>query len=95
MQAGPFYDVLETRDPEARENALLAALPKQIAHAKAHAPAYAGLLRDIDPQSITSRAHLATLPVVRKSELIERQKRAPPFGGLAAVKPGDLARVFM
>jgi phenylacetate-CoA ligase len=95
MQSGPFYDTLETRDPEAREHALLAALPKQIAHAKAHAPAYAGLLRDIDPQSITSRAQLATLPVVRKSELIERQKRAPPFGGLAAVKPGELARVFM
>src|SRR5579864_9706190 len=95
MQAGPFYDTLETRDPEAREKALLAALPKQIAHAKAHAPAYAGLFRDIDPQSITSRAALAMLPVVRKSELIDRQKRAAPFGGLAAVTPGDLARVFM
>jgi phenylacetate-CoA ligase len=90
-----FYDPLETRDPEARERALLAALPKQIAHAKAHAPAYAGSLRDIDPASITSRTALAKLPVVRKSELIERQKRAPPFGGLAAVKPGELARVFM
>ncbi len=95
MQSGPFYDSLETRDPEAREKALLAALPKQIAHAKAHAPAYSASLRDIDPFAITSRAALAKLPVVRKSELIERQKRAPPFGGLAAVKPGELARVFM
>ena len=90
-----FYDSLETRDPPARERDLLAALPKQIAHAKAHAPAYTASLRDIDPASITSRAALATLPVVRKSDLIERQKRAPPFGGLAAVKPGELARVFM
>ena len=90
-----FYDALETREPEVREKALLAALPKQIAHAQAHAPAYTALLRDIDPASITSRAALAKLPVVRKSELIERQKRAPPFGGLAAVKPGELARVFM
>ena|SRR5215472_2145279 len=95
MQAGPFYDSLETRDPEAREKALLAALQKQVAHAKAHAPAYTALFKDIDPQSITSRANLAKLPVVRKSELIERQKRAPPFGGLAAMKPGELARVFM
>jgi phenylacetate-CoA ligase len=95
MQAGSFYDSLETRDPEVREKALLAALPKQVAHAKAHAPAYAGVFRDIDPASITSRAALAKLPVVRKSELIERQKRAPPFGGLAAVRPGELARVFM
>src|SRR5579859_4514399 len=95
MQASAFYDSLETRDPDERERGLLAALPKQIAHAKAHAPAYAGALRDIDPASITSRAALAKLPVVRKSELIERQKRAPPFGGLAAAKPGELARVFM
>jgi phenylacetate-CoA ligase len=90
-----FYDTLETRDPELRERELLAALPRQIAHAKAHAPALAALLREIDPESVRSRAGLARLPVLRKSELIERQKRAPPFGGLAAVKPGALARVFM
>src|SRR5579885_2804345 len=96
MPAQPeFYDTLETRDPQARERELLAALPKQIAHAKAHAPAYAALWRDVDPASVTSRAALARLPAVRKSELIERQKRAPPFGGLAAVRPGELARVFM
>src|SRR5579871_55025 len=96
MQAkSEFYDSLETRDPAARERELLAALTRQIAHAKAHAPAFAASLRDIDPASIASRAALAKLPVVRKSELIERQKRAPPFGGLAAVKPGELARIFM
>jgi phenylacetate-CoA ligase len=90
-----YYDTLETRDPEARERELLAALPRQIVHAKAHAPALAALLREVVPESIRSRADLAKLPVLRKSELIERQKRAPPFGGLAAVKPGELARVFM
>jgi len=95
VSAADFYDTLETRDPEARERELLAALPRQIAHAKAHAPALAALLRDIEPESVRSRAHLAKLPVLRKSELIERQKRAPPFGGLAAVEPGALARVFM
>ncbi len=90
-----YYDTLETRDPEARERELQAALPRQIAHAKAHAPALAAVLREVVPESIRSRADLAKLPVLRKSELIERQKRAPPFGGLAAVKPGELARVFM
>jgi len=92
---GAYYDTLETLDPEARERELLAALPRQIAHAKAHAPALAAVLREVVPESIHSRADLAKLPVLRKSELIERQKRAPPFGGLAAVKPGELARVFM
>ncbi len=32
---GDFYDDLETRDPEAREAPLFAALPAHIAHAKA------------------------------------------------------------
>ena len=40
------YDALETRSPQAREAALMAALPAQVAHAKAHAPAFADLLRD-------------------------------------------------
>ena len=90
-----YYDTLETLDPEARERELLAALPRQVAHAKAHAPALAAVLREVVPESIRSRADLAKLPILRKSELIERQKREPPFGGLAAVKPGGLARVFM
>ena len=34
---GDFYDDLETRDREAREAALMAALPGQIADAKANA----------------------------------------------------------
>ena len=33
-------------------------LPKQVAHAKSHAPAYATLLADVDPASITTRAAL-------------------------------------
>ena len=37
------YDALETRDPEARERAILERLPRQVAHAKAHAPAFAKL----------------------------------------------------
>lgn len=89
------YDGLETRDPEAREQALLAALPLQIAHARSKAPRYAEILAQIDPRAVTSREALATLPVTRKSELIARQKAAPPFGGLAAAAPGQLRRIFM
>ena len=93
--AAMHYDALETRPPEERERALLAALPGQIAHAKAKAPAYAALFGGIDPRDIISRAALARLPVTRKSELIERQRSAPPFGDLLATPPGELARIFM
>ena len=78
------FDTLETRDPEARERAQFAALPAQLAYAKRHTAAYARLLDDIDPASVTSRAALARLPVVRKSELVELQKADRPFGGFSA-----------
>ena len=90
-----YYDARETRDPLDRERELLARLPAQVAHAKAHAPAFAALLKDVDPAAITTREALATLPVIRKSELSELQKAARPFGGLAAVRWGSAcARVF-
>jgi phenylacetate-CoA ligase len=89
-----FYDDLETRSAETREAALLAGLRRQLAHAKAHAPAFATILADVDPEDIVDRRTLALLPVTRKSALGERQRAAPPFGGFAAVPPGDLARIF-
>lgn len=87
-----FHDTRETRDPEARERELLIRLPAQIAHARAAAPAFGRLLADVDPDSVTSRAALATLPVTRKSELLELQKAARPFGGFSAVGWGAACR---
>jgi phenylacetate-CoA ligase len=83
-----YFDDLETRDPEQRERALLAALPAQIAHAKAHTAYFGGALASIEPRDVSSRAALATLPVTRKHELLARQKaqRAiDPFGGFSAI----------
>ena len=92
---GPFYDALETRDPAEREASLMAALPRIIAAAKEKAPAYHRLLAAIDPEAMTNRRALAELPVTRKSELIELQRRDPPFGGFAAVPIAALRRVFV
>ncbi len=92
------FDELETRDPAAREAALMAALPGQIADAKAKAPAFAEILNGVDPQAVTDRAALAGLPVTTKADLLARQAAAPPFGGLAAAGieagPGGLQRLF-
>lgn len=96
----PFFDSLETRDSQTREAALLAALPAQIAHAKQSSSAFAALLTDVDPTRITSRAALAKLPVIRKSELQERQQAARAaggnvFGGFSAIGYGaKMPRVF-
>jgi phenylacetate-CoA ligase len=92
------FDTLETRDPELRERTLLALLPHHIAHAKASAPAFARILRAVDPAAVNTRAALAQLPVTRKSELLELQKASRPFGGFAAARWGAQAagpaRVF-
>jgi len=84
-----FYDALETRDPGAREAALVAALPAAVARAQATA-AGAVLLAGVDAPAITTRAALAALPVTRKSELLARQQAAradgaDPFGGFSAI----------
>lgn len=92
--AGPFYDALETRDPAVREAELMAALPGIIAAAKDKAPAYRSLLADVRPRDVTDRRALVDLPVIHKSDLIEWQRRDPPFGGLTTVPVGEFARVF-
>ena len=94
MSVSRHYDTLETRDPAEREAAQFAALPRQIANAKAHAAAFAELLKGVEPGDVTGREALAKLPVLRKSELLERQKSAPPFGGVAAIPAAEAGRVF-
>jgi phenylacetate-CoA ligase len=89
-----YFDALETRDPAAREREVFAALPRQIAYARQGAAAWGRALAHVDPQGITSRAALAQLPVIRKSELADLQKAARPFGGLAVGDARDAARVF-
>src|SRR5947208_8494579 len=90
-----FYDALETRDPETRERALMSALPRQIALAKAKAPGWARILSEVDPAGVTGRAALAKLPVTRKPDLIALQKARPPFGGLNATPVAQLGRIFV
>ena len=87
------YDALETREPAIREAELFSRLPDVLRKAMA-APAYAERLRGVDPAAITSRAALARLPLLRKSDLPALHKAAPPFGGLVAGRPGSFGRLF-
>jgi phenylacetate-CoA ligase len=89
-----FYDLLETRAPQAREHENFAKLPDVIARAMT-APGWSAQLAGVDPGSVTSRAALATLPVLRKSDLKDRQQEQPPLGGFAVAAPGALKRLLM
>ena len=88
------YDALETRDPAARERALMHALARQVAHAQSRAPAFAASLAGVDAARVTTREALGRLPVLRKHELQERQL-APDardlFGGHATIGWGAVA----
>lgn len=87
------YDARETREQAARETELFARLPEVLRSAMA-APAYAERLKGVDPAAVTSRAALAGLPVLRKSELPALHKASTPFGGFVAAAPGSFARLF-
>ena len=96
-----FFDALETREPALREAALMAALPKQVAHAKQASAALAQILSAVDPAAVTSRQALAQLPVTRKHELLERQHASRAvaggdvFGGFSTLGYGaQMPRLF-
>src|SRR5713226_2870386 len=72
----------------------MAALPRIIAAAKEHAPAYRDRLAKVRPADITDRRALVDLPLTHKSDLIELQRQTPPFGGFAAVPVAAVSRVF-
>ena len=87
-----FYDALENRDPAEREATLMAALPGVVERARQGSETMGRLLAGVDPASLTSRTALASLPVLRKHELLERQQarrndpsRWDPFGGFSAI----------
>jgi phenylacetate-CoA ligase len=87
------HDALETRDPAERERALMTALSAQVAHARAYTAAFATSLAGVEASQVNSRSALARLPVIRKHELLERQRdpNAPDvFGGFSAIGWGAM-----
>ncbi|MDH3282878.1 MAG: phenylacetate--CoA ligase family protein, partial [Gammaproteobacteria bacterium] len=90
-----FYDERESRSPEQRHNELTREVRGQLAHAKANAQAYGELFKEIDVSGIESLEDLESLPVTRKSELLELQRQNPPFGGFTAIRDGQLDHIFV
>ena len=80
-----YFDNLETRPPEERESRLMEALTEQVARAR-ETPGQADGLSGIEPRDIASREALAFLPVIRKSDLMERQAMAPPLADSTACR---------
>ena len=89
------YDTLEMRAPAERERELFERLRALLAEAKRRSPYYAKALAGTEPSAVTDRAALSQLPVLYKSQLIDLQAEARPFGGLTDVRPGQMRRLFL
>lgn len=101
------YDQRETADPQERERSLMERLPKALRQATLRAPAIATQLQGVEPDALRSRADLARIPVIRKSELLQAQLEAREkakhagkiraedvFAGFSTIGWGQAKRVF-
>ncbi|MFK7860306.1 MAG: phenylacetate--CoA ligase family protein [Granulosicoccus sp.] len=90
-----MYNDFETQDPALREARLFDGFGQRLQACAASCSGLAEHLRDYALDTIDDRAALETLPVLRKSVLMEAQQANPPFGGFVreAALPGT--RIFM
>ena len=70
------------------QSAGMAALREALTGLRTQSPALGRQLEGVEIGALLSRADLARVPVLRKSDLAARQRAAPPFGGLAAIEAG-------
>jgi phenylacetate-CoA ligase len=90
-----YFDALETRSVAQRESDLFDNFPDFLADIVTRIPGWGERFKNIDLSQISSREKLATLPVMRKPDLMEAQISKPPFGGFVdtSLLPGN--RIFM
>ncbi len=86
MLKQPYFDDLETRSPAQREAEQSATLKERLAEITAAPDAWKAAAAGVE-----TLADLPRLPVLRKSDLVEWQKKDPPFGGITV---GKVAHVF-
>lgn len=88
-------DDRETAVPEERERQLFARLKAHLADVTGRVPGLADWLDGHDLGGIDGREALAAIPVLRKSDLMERQLSDPPFGGFVDMSALGGNRIFM
>lgn len=69
-------------------------LRQTILHACKNVPAFKMRLGPLQPEDIRTIDDLEKISVVRKETLVDLQAGTPPFGGLLAVGPEDLVRIY-
>jgi phenylacetate-CoA ligase len=88
---------LEGASPAERRARLGERLAATVARAFQAAPRLRATFEgaSLRPDDVRDLADLPRIPITRKDDLPRLQAEEPPFGGLAGVAPGALARAFM
>src|SRR5256714_12402849 len=97
MRASSILDpALEQQDPIARRAYLGTRLRETVAWAHSRSPHVRRVFdkAGIGPRDVASLDDLTKIPVTRKDDVPAMQGAEPPFGGLLAVEPGRLQRIF-
>lgn len=94
---GFFRKNLETRAPGKRIATLERRLREIVPYAYQHSPAIQNKLDSagLKPKDIRTIADLEKLPITKKADLVELQKKSPPFGGFEGVPIQQLRRIYV
>ncbi|MBI5905540.1 MAG: AMP-binding protein [Deltaproteobacteria bacterium] len=94
---GFFDEARETMAPGKRAELHRELLRETVRHAYEHAPATRKKMDEagVRPGDVKELSDLRKIPFTRKAELKHIQKGEPPFGGLAAVPPRAMRRIYV
>lgn len=94
---GYYDEAQETLPPREREALRIRLLQETVRYAYANAPAARRKMDQagVGPADIREPADLSKIPVTRKADLKNLQKAEMPFGGLAAVPPRAMKRIYV
>jgi phenylacetate-CoA ligase len=92
-----FKKSLETMPRGQRRQYLERRLRGIIQHAYRHASGFKHLLDSVgrNPRDIKTIKDLVKIPITKKADLVELQKKHPPFGGWEGVPLHDLRRIYV
>ena len=92
-----YFDELEIMPAEVRVKYQNEGLSQTVDYAYHHAPVVKEIFdkAGVNPAQIRTVRDLERLPITRKTDLIELQKKKPPFGGFSMIPIEDVDRVFL
>ena len=94
--SGLYDPALEAMSADRRRAYHAERLRAAVSHAYDHSPNFRRRMEDarLTPAAVTHVEELARLPVLKKSTLLQLQRRDPPFGGLLAAPLSEVGRIY-